>query len=232
MVRIFKEEAVIFDLDDLLYKEFDFVRSGFWAIAKLVTKDQPKKLFRLMMAQYFLGNEVLNWLINDYLKGESEFTLNSLLAFYRSHRPDIMLGANVQEILSRLKENGNPMGVITDGRSVTQRNKIEALNLKTWMDVFSISEELGYEKPSKEPYLFFMEKFDVSNFVYIADNYNKDFIAPNQLGWRTIALVDNGLNIHSMKENLENVNLPSEVITSFSELIISAKSIGDLTGTP
>lgn len=221
MVRIFKEEAVIFDLDDLLYKEFDFVRSGFWAIAKLVTKDQPKKLFRLMMAQYFLGNEVLNWLINDYLEGESEFTLNSLLAFYRNHRPDITLGANVQEILSRLKENGNPMGVITDGRSVTQRNKIEALNLKTWMDVFSISEELGYEKPSKEPYLFFMEKFDVSNFVYIADNYNKDFIAPNQLGWRTIALVDNGLNIHTMKENLENVNLPSEVITSLSELIIT-----------
>lgn len=227
MVQIFKGEAVIFDLDDLLYKEFDFLRSAYWSIAQLISKDQPKKLFRLMMAQYFSGNAAIDWLINDYLKGESEYDLNSVLAHYRNHVPDIALEANVYQLLSQLKENGNFMGVLTDGRSVTQRNKIEALNLKKWISEFSISEELGFEKPAKEPFLFFMKRFDVSGFVYIADNYNKDFIAPNELGWRTIALADNGLNIHCKKENLPSGNLPDQIITNISEILVSNKGISD-----
>lgn len=219
MVQIYKHEAVIFDLDDLLYKEFDFVRSGYWTISKLVS-DCPKKLFNLMMAQYFLGNPVLDWLINDFFQNKAEYSKDELLAVYRNHIPDITINADVLNILQQLKKNGNPMGLLTDGRSVTQRNKIKALGLDNWIDEFSISEETGFQKPSFKPFLHFIEKLNASNFVYIADNYNKDFIAPNQLGWRTIALTDNGLNVHTSNEHLDTVNLPSEEIASFGELVI------------
>jgi putative hydrolase of the HAD superfamily len=222
MVQIYKDEAVIFDLDDLLYKEFDFMRSGFWAIARTCSEQEPKKLFRLMMAQYFSGNAVLNWLSNDYLAPKSEHTLRSLLTIYRTHKPDISLSADAVEMLSLLKQNGNRMGLITDGRSITQRNKIEALNLSGWISDFTISEELGFEKPSQKPFLYYMDKFDCRNFVYLADNYNKDFVAPNQLGWRTIALTDNGLNIHAAKQGLDPWYYPAEIISSFSELKINA----------
>lgn len=224
MVQIYKHEAVIFDLDDLLYKEFDFVRSGYWTISQLVS-NCPKKLFNLMMAQYFLGNRVLDWLINDYLKNKSEYSKDELLAIYRNHNPDIMISADVLNILQQLKRNRNPMGLVTDGRSITQRNKIKALGLENWIDEFSISEETGFQKPSVKPFLYFMEKFDVANFVYVADNYNKDFIAPNHLGWRTIALTDNGLNVHTRKEHLDPINLPAEVIASFRELTITSSCI-------
>lgn len=220
MALIYKNEAVIFDLDDLLYKEFDFVRSGFWSIAKMISPDEPKVLFRSMMVQYFLGNAVFDWLYNDYLKQDSDFTVNSLLEIYRNHKPDITLSSDVFNFLSKLKDNANMIGLITDGRSISQRNKIEALGLSTWIDGFTISEDMGFEKPSPEPYRFFMEKFKAQKYVYIADNYNKDFIAPNQLGWRTIALSDNGLNIHLRKENLGSLHFPQEVIESFKELEI------------
>ena len=220
MVQIFKDEAVIFDLDDLLYKEFDYMRSGFWEIAGIVDKNKPKELFRLMMVQYFLGNAVISWLCNDYLKDSKVFTLTVILNIYRSHKPEISINSEAMILLNKLKANGNQLGLITDGRSVAQRNKINALGLKNWIQEFSISEETGFEKPSLEPYLFFMKKFQAKKFVYIADNYNKDFIAPNQLGWRTIALQDNGLNIHSKKESLDQGYMPGYRIKNLSELTV------------
>lgn len=228
MALIYKNEAVIFDLDDLLFKEFDFVRSAFWSIAKMISPEKSKVLFRSMMVQYFSGNAVFDWLYNDHLKQDSDFTVSALLEIYRNHKPDITLSADVFNFLSKLKNNGNMIGLITDGRSISQRNKIEALGLLNWIDGFTISEDIGFEKPSQEPYRYFMEKFKAQNYVYIADNYNKDFIAPNQLGWRTIALSDNGLNVHSKKENLDSLTFPQEVVESFKELEISEESMSDV----
>jgi putative hydrolase of the HAD superfamily len=228
MVQIYKNETVIFDLDDLLYKEFDFMRSGFWIIAKTVSEHEPKKLFRLMMVQYFLENQVLDWLCNDYLKSNSIFTPEFLLNIYRNHKPDISISAELQQLLYSLKKNQNNMGIITDGRSLTQRNKIEALGLQRWINEFTISEELGFEKPSEKPFLFFMNKFDSENFVYLADNHDKDFIAPNKLGWRTIALADNGLNIHTTKKELNMINYPNYTINNFLELELSTANIKKL----
>lgn len=223
MVQIYKDEVVVFDLDDLLFKEFDFVRSGFWSVARLVGGSEAKKLFKLMMVQYFSGNAVFDWICEQYLTPGSPFKSEALLEIYRTHKPDLSLSAEVSHFLSQLKDNGNQMGIITDGRSITQRNKIEALGLKQWINEFTISEELGSEKPSEVPYRHFMERFPGKSFVYIADNYNKDFIAPNQLGWRTIALTDNGLNVHTKREDLDaGSSSPQEVISNFLELEVSS----------
>jgi putative hydrolase of the HAD superfamily len=222
MVQIYRDEAVVFDLDDLLFKEFDFVRSGFWTIASSVAAHEPKKLFKQMMVQYFSGNAVIDWVCNHYLKPGTEFTSEVLLKMYRTHKPDLSLGAEVSEFLTLLKKNDNLMGILTDGRSITQRNKIDALGLDKWITEYTISEELGAEKPSEVPYRYFMERFPGKSFVYIADNYNKDFIAPNQLGWRTIALADNGLNIHTKRKDLDPISTAREVIKSFRELEVCA----------
>lgn len=230
MAQIFKDEVVIFDLDDLLYKEFDFMRSGFWAVAKVVSEKEPKKLFRQMMVLYFSGNRVFDWLCQENFLGKSKHTLDSLLTIYRTHKPDISISDEVGAVLEKLKNNGNEIGLITDGRSVTQRNKIEALGLNKWISDFIISEEFGFEKPSEKPFLYFMRKYDSKPFVYLADNYNKDFIAPNQLGWRTIALADNGLNIHSINDNLDSKYHPNEIVFSFLELEVKNFTITEYGG--
>ncbi len=194
------------------------MRSGFWAVANTVSQQEPRAVFKGLMAQYFSGNAAFNWLCSEYLPADSQHSLASVLAIYRNHKPDISLTAEVADFLTRLKNNGIRMGLVTDGRSIAQRNKIEALKLDRWIEFFSVSEECGFEKPSEQPFLGFMERFDCKNFVYIADNYNKDFVAPNRLGWRTIALADNGLNIHDRKPALDAENHPREVIRSFTEL--------------
>jgi putative hydrolase of the HAD superfamily len=227
MVQIYRNEAVIFDLDDLLFKEFDFLRSAYWEIAQMIPGD-PKKLFRLMMVQYFSGQRVLDWLYHDYCKGHCRYSLDYLITVYRTHHPDISLSSDALELLNNLKANKNPMGLITDGRSITQRNKMKALGLNNWISDFTISEELGYEKPAPQAYLYFMEKFNANNFVYLADNYNKDFKAPNELGWRTVVLTDNGLNIHGRRDNLDPIYSPQETIQSLKEVVVNEEDVIDV----
>ena len=94
------------------------------------------------------------------------------------------------------------MGLLTDGRSVQQRNKINALKLNAWFSEIIISEEFGSEKPNMNNYKYFEKIFGDGTYYYIADNINKDFISPNNLGWTTICLKDNGLNIHKQDVSL------------------------------
>jgi putative hydrolase of the HAD superfamily len=108
--------------------------------------------------------------------------------------------------------------ILTDGRSVTQRLKIEALGL-TRFPVY-ISEEFSSEKPSSERFLKIVCKFECNKYVYIADNPQKDFLAPNSLGWHTIGLRGDQRNIHSQNiDALPEEYLPNIWIDSLSDLL-------------
>ena len=60
---------------------------------------------------------------------------------------------------------------------------------------------------------------DSGGFIYIGDNTKKDFIAPNKLGWETICLRDNGLNIHQQNFNLDSSFLPKYMINNLAEIV-------------
>jgi len=109
---------------------------------------------------------------------------------------------------------------LTDGRSVQQRNKIEALNLNQWFTEIVISEEFGSEKPNINNYTHFENTFGHGNYYYIADNLSKDFISPNKLNWTTICLKDSGQNIHKQNaEILDDIYLPKHTISSFKRIL-------------
>jgi putative hydrolase of the HAD superfamily len=99
--------------------------------------------------------------------------------------------------MESIKEQGGKIGIITDGRSLTQRNKIEALGIGKYIDGLVISEDIGSEKPDPRNFEALSEQIPASTYFYIADNIRKDFHTPNLMGWTTIGLIDNGLNIHS-----------------------------------
>ena len=122
--------------------------------------------------------------------------------------------------LEGLKESDAKLGVISDGRSLTQRNKIKALGLEGFFDVEIISEELGSEKPCIKNYEVVMNKYPERKiFIYVGDNPAKDFLAPNQLGWRTVCLKNDGRNIHRQDMSLSRDYLPKYVVNSIREII-------------
>jgi putative hydrolase of the HAD superfamily len=113
------------------------------------------------------------------------------------------------------------LGLVTDGRSVGQRNKIKVLKLYRWFDNADIiiSEEFGSDKTNVKNFKYFEQKYPGHSFVYVGDNPKKDFVVPNRLGWQTVMLKDNSRNIHKQEEAVPIENLPIVTISTINELL-------------
>ena len=203
----------VFDLDDTLYKEIDFLKSAYKFIASKVDKGNSSNLYIKMLEGYYSGKNVFQVLS----KSHPRYTVVKLLELYRGHYPDITLDSDTTSTLNYLKNYGKT-GLITDGRSLTQRNKIKALGIDDYFDKILISEEIGYSKPDLRLFEQFHE-FNASTYFYIANDTSKDFLAPNKLGWKTICLVDSySINIKKQNFYLEKEYLPIYKVNKLSDL--------------
>lgn len=214
---------VCFDIDDTLYKERDFVLSAYDEVsAYLSARFDIRKdiLYKLMVEAIERGLPPLQY-VSSAIK--RDVPLSECLNVYRRHVPNISLDKQTILVLRTLKERGCTLGLITDGRSITQRNKIAALGLSDYIDDTDIiiSEEVCSEKPSQRNYRPFMDRYPQGRYVYVADNIEKDFIAPNMLGWTTICLLDNGKNIHRQDFNKINneAQRPQYVVSDIGMLL-------------
>lgn len=207
-----EETILCLDLDDTIYKEIDFFCSGVSYVFSKVLN------IKLDCDSPFLRTDS-DW-FNFVLKNSS-ISKEELLNEYRFHTPKLSLPSDSHYLISDSKKKNIPLVLITDGRSCTQRNKLMALNILHEFDLLIISEEVGTEKPNQLNYLKVMEHYPNKKYTYIGDNTNKDFITPNHLGWSTICLRDNGLNIHTQNFNLDFEYLPKEQINSLFEIKIS-----------
>ena len=215
MMPSMSECVCCFDLDDTLYKEIDFLKSAYREIASSVGKPD---VANQMVAWYGEGKNVFESL-NHFLGKDTP--LSDYLAIYRNHLSSITLSAGVEDTLNELKDRGVILGLITDGRSVSQRNKIEVLGLSRWFENQNIiiSEEFGSEKTDKRNFGYFMDRYPERSYCYVGDNTQKDFLVPNGLGWNTVCLLDDGQNIHKQDFNVEGCKLPKMCINDIRQLI-------------
>ena len=209
-----EDYVICFDLDDPLYKEIDYLKSAYKEIAETV--GHPEAADQLL-DWYQSGENAFKKLIDTY---GLTVSIADLLKIYREHYPNIHLDDGVKEFLISLKEDGAKLGLISDGRSLTQRNKIKALGLEGFFDIEIISEEFGSEKPCLRNYQVVMEKFPERKvFIYLGDNTSKDFVAPNQLGWRTVCIAPDERNIHKQNMSLGKEYMPQRVVKTIKEII-------------
>ena len=181
-------KAVVFDLDDTLYGEKEYIRSGYRAVAKVIpqVKNAERKLWRFFLEKKPAIDEVLS------MEGiYTEEIRQRCLGVYRLHEPDIHLYDGVMEILTKLRSDGYKLGIITDGRPEGQRAKIQVLGLGKYMDHIIVTDELGgvkYRKPNETAFIQMADKLNVafSQMCYVGDNIKKDFIAPLKLGMRAV----------------------------------------------
>ncbi len=211
------KRVIVFDLDDTLYKEIDYLKSGYRAIAQMLVDELhlSESPYEKMLQWYSAGENAFQLLCSEYPK----ITIEECLNIYRTHYPDISLDDSIHDTLHQLVSEGCILCIITDGREITQKNKIKVLGLDkliSW-DNIVISESFGSEKPCEANYRYFMNRYPNTNYTYVGDNVNKDFIAPNRLGWDTICLLDDGRNIHK-QEFVDGGKCPKYRILSLSDL--------------
>lgn len=189
------KKCFVFDLDDTLINEFDYLQSAFYEIAILIApKGEIADVYGKMLEFYAQKENIFQEILR-YTKN-STYEIKSLLNIYRNHYPNsIEPKENALNILQKIKDKGHYLGLVSDGRSITQRNKLKALKIENLFDLIIISEEFGTEKPDMKNFEIF-NQFKTNENYYIADNTSKDFLAPNKLGWKTICLINQGKNIH------------------------------------
>jgi putative hydrolase of the HAD superfamily len=214
--------VVVFDLDDTLFPEWQYVLSGFRAVDTWLrdTKgligfyDHARALFDLRSQGpiFDIVLAALGCSADNTLTGE-------LVKIYREHRPVLTLYDDARWALDVFRARGC-LGLISDGYLSVQQNKLAALHIADAFHAVVFSDALGRDcwKPSPRPYRRIMELIPgpSSDFVYIADNPTKDFITARRLGWQTIHIARRDAVYHGVEAASEFH--ADAVITSLFEL--------------
>ncbi|AQQ08972.1 Putative HAD-hydrolase YfnB [Sedimentisphaera cyanobacteriorum] len=217
-------KCVVFDLDDTLYPEREYCLSGFKALgqqfAPLIGVSQAALTETLIESfNQASDSRVFNRALENLGTDYSKELIGQMVEKYRAHSPEISLPQAAANLLSKLK-NKYTLDLITDGFLPAQELKIESLGIKGFFDYIICTEKLGrkFWKPAPKAFYMIAEKggFTPEECVYIADNPEKDFKAPNHIGWHTI-MITAPKNINC-KESLPEEYLPGKVIDSLEDI--------------
>lgn len=182
--------AVLLDLDDTLYPETEFVKSGFEAVAAQVSHNggvSEEDVFDFLWSEFQHGvrGNNLDRLVAEY---EIDSDVQELVEVYRYCAPDISLFPDAEHLLRHTETIRR--AIVTNGDINKQQNKIDALGLRERVDAIYISGEYPptEEKPAPTMFHRCLKELTVlpERAAYIGDNPAIDFAGPNALGMTTI----------------------------------------------
>ncbi len=190
-------KCVVFDLDDTLYPERDYCKSGFNEVAGVFEQEFGIKSGDVFKFLWNLFNEgrremIFNAALEEFRIDYDDKLVGRLVECYRNHKPAIFLPKESRNLLDKLAK-AKVLALLTDGFMPAQKYKVQSLGIEGYFQQIVYTELLGREnwKPSTAGFELIMKSgFKANEYVYVADNPQKDFIAPNKLGWRSVFLND------------------------------------------
>lgn len=213
------ESVWVFDMDDTLYLERDYVRSGFdavdaWARETMSLEGVGERAWTLFLAG--ARNTTLSDAFADCGRRMKEHEVSDVVAVYRAHTPTIALCVDASEALERLFKTCS-IAVITDGPPVSQRAKAAALRLSRYANPIVFTGEFGPQWHKPRPLAFAHVESVLharpESCTYVADNPLKDFSAPNKRGWQCIRVIRPG-GLHEAHDSVPGE--VDQVVTSLA----------------
>jgi putative hydrolase of the HAD superfamily len=189
--------ALVFDLDDTLYEEMQFVRSGFRAVSRYISGNctvDEDAVYQVLLE--VLANQGCGEVFDVALKKLGLYKKSSIpemVNVYRSHEPAIAPYPDVKPALTMLRDNGCKLGLITDGNVDVQKNKLRMLKIGQFFGCAVFSDQYGVEK--RKPHIFSYKKVLEElqaiphESAYIGDNPLKDFSGARKLGMYTVRIM-------------------------------------------
>ena len=218
--------ALVFDLDDTLFPECEFVRSGFYAVDGWL-QDQRAVAGFAAEAQRLFAEGARGRIFDEALRrlgveGAAQL-ISPMVTVYRTHAPQLALYPDAKWAIEHFRGRFK-LGLITDGYAQTQRNKVASLGIGGGFDAVVFTDDLGraHWKPSPEPYRRMMAALGCPgpDCVYVGDNPAKDFVAANRLGWLTVQLT---------REDGEYGRVAADALPADHQAAHVIKSLHDLT---
>ena len=225
-------KAVVFDLDDTLYMEEEFVEHGLKNAANVAetvygianANEKIRTLYQESKVNVF--DRVVK---AEKIKDE-ESAVAGLVKAYRNCEPkNLHCNPGVLDLLKTLKKKGVRTGIITDGFADVQKSKIKALGIQEYIDKIVITDELGgvqCRKPNPIGFEKMLKMLDVKpqEMVYIGDNPNKDFAIKKYLPIIT-ARVDVPNGIYRNSEYLYGIK-PDIIVKQIGDILQDERLFG------
>jgi len=188
-------KALIFDLDDTLYYEKEYVLEAFKDVVHYLGNkydENEEELYNRMqeMLEKLGRGKIFNTICEENNFNEE---IKNLIDIYRNSQPRLKLYDDSKEFLTWARKQGYKLGIITDGCSKVQRNKIKGLDIEDLVDKIIVTDDFGTEfwKPHEKSYIDMINYFNINKneCIYIGDNPNKDFVGARKLGINTIRII-------------------------------------------
>ena len=187
--------VLVFDLDDTLYPELNYVHSGFRAVAAFLGPllDVPAETLAagMIAEEAVLGRgQVFDNVLRQHGRW-SKALVAACLRAYRQHQPTLALFPDAERCLARFA--GWPLYLVTDGHKEVQARKVAALPLTGRVRHAYLTNRYGRHRAKPNPHVFDLicrrEDVGAAEVIYVGDNPRKDFVGIKPLGFRTVRIL-------------------------------------------
>lgn len=186
--------AVIFDLDDTLYRERRYALSGFRQIAEVVSMScdvEAGAAFVWLATCLKQGQRARAFQVLCERLGYPAESVPALVEIFRQHAPALRLPPSSLRTLARMRGTWR-IGIVTNGYPDVQRRKVSALDLASQVDEIVCASEhgTGVGKPEAAPFLAVANRLCVepSACVFVGDDPIRDVWGARAVGMHTIRI--------------------------------------------
>lgn len=198
--------AIILDVDDTLYdqvvpfqtalnKHITFPKEHMQALF-LAFRHYSDEVFEASQSGQMTMEEMHIYRMTNALQ-DYGYTISKELALaiqydYAKAQKQIVLDNDMKDLIIYCKQHNVKLGIITNGPTEHQWNKVKQLGVLEWIDescVF-VSQEVGVSKPSPQIFELAEQRLNLEKTTtyYVGDSYDNDVVGSKQAGWQCIWL--------------------------------------------
>ena len=196
-------KAILFDIDDTLYDLSIPFKEAFREFfpgekmdlegAFLASRKYSDLIYdRSLSGEISMAEMYIYRLVNafrDYGKIIDGPTALQFQSVYEKRQHEIRMTEEMERMLEELSRKMT-LGIITNGPSEHQRDKVRALGVERWipMERIWISGDLGVGKPHKEIFEAAREKLGLKpeELCFVGDAYGHDILGAKGAGWKAV----------------------------------------------
>ncbi|MTK64034.1 MAG: TIGR02253 family HAD-type hydrolase [Methanobacterium sp.] len=220
-------KAVFLDIDDTIYNTSEFAKLARKASLNamidaglpLSNEDAYKLLREIIKEKGSNYNKHFNVLTKRVFGEEKPLLIAvGMITYHNVKFALLRLFPNTMPTLIDLRSKGYKLGVISNGLTIKQYEKLVRLGLHHFFDFVITSEEAGVEKPDIKIYELAMERMgcDPENSVMIGNNFQDDILGAIDAGMSAIYLTPGLTELE--KETIKELGIDLDIVSDIGDI--------------
>lgn len=222
-------KGVVFDLDHTLFDRYATLRTVLPEMYKRMRESIPSDFSLEDFIERFINVEkqhIYNgWTYTAQQIIEQGVFINGtkyqdvIECLYTYCWPQVAVKFPFTEpMLVKLREMGLKIGILTNGESYTQRDKIRLLNIEPFVDEIVICSDIGTQKPDLKAFEVISERIGIEpqNLLFVGDNPLNDVEGSRNAGYIPVWVKTIG---HWYFDDIKRCEFEVETVAEIPEIV-------------